>query len=55
MIEIEGKKIEIMKLKSWLFEKINKIDKLLARFIKIKRGLKSIKSEIKKEKLQLTP
>ena len=38
------------------FEKINKIDKPLSRVIKKKmRGLKSIKSEMKKEKLQQTP
>ena len=29
--------VKINKTKSWLFEKINKIDKLLARFIKKKR------------------
>ena len=41
--------------KSWLFEKINKIAILLARPFKKKgRGLKSIKLEMKKEKLQLT-
>ena len=35
---------------------INKIDKPLAKLIKKKgRPLKSIKSEMKKEKLQLTP
>ena len=41
----------------WLFEEINRIDKPLARFIKKKkgRGLKSIKLEMKKEKLQLAP
>ena len=46
---------KINKTKSWFFEKINKIDKSLARLIKKKaRGLKSIKLEMKK-KLQLTP
>ena len=40
--------------KNWFFEKINKIDKPLTRLIK-KKGLKSIKSEMKKEKLKLTP
>ena len=37
--EIKTKKIiaKINKTKSWLFEKINKIDKLLARLIKKKR------------------
>ena len=39
-------------MKSWFFEKINKIDKSLARFIKKKRGPKSVKSEMKKEKLK---
>ena len=49
--EIETKKTiaKINKTKSWFFEKINKIDKLLARLIKKKRGLKSIKLEMKKE------
>ena len=43
---------KINEMKSWFFEKINKIDKLLARLIKKKRerGLKSIKLEMKKEK-----
>ena len=42
--------------KSWFFEKINKIDKPLARHIKKKKGegLKSIKLEMKMEKLQWT-
>ena len=45
-----------MKLKARFFEKINKIDKPLARLIKKKkRGLKSVKLEMRKEKLQLTP
>ena len=44
------------KTKTWFFVKINKIDKPLARLIKKKgRRLKSIKSEMKKEKLQQTP
>ena len=43
------------KTKSWFFEKINKIDKLLARLIKKKGGkIKSIKVEMKKECLQQT-
>ena len=47
---------KINKIKSWFFEKIKRIDKTLARLIKKKgRGLKSIKSEMKKEKLQQTP
>ena len=42
--------------KSQLHEKINKIDKPLARFTSRKeRGPRSIKLEMKKEKLQLTP
>ena len=43
----------INKTKSWFFDKINKIDKPLARHIKKKeRRLKSIKLEMKNEKLQ---
>ena len=43
---------KINKIKSWFFEKINKIDKPLARLIKKKKGrrLKSIELEMKKEK-----
>ena len=41
---------KINKIKSWFFEKINKIDKPLARLIKKKRKLKSIELEMKKEK-----
>ena len=42
---------KINKTKSWFFEKINKIDKPLARLIKKERGrLKSIELEMKKEK-----
>ena len=54
--EIETKKTiaKINKTKRWFFEKVNKIDKPLARFIKKKRGPRSIKSEMAK-KLQLTP
>ena len=52
--EIEMKKTtaKINKTKSWLFKKTNKIDKPLARLIKEKkrRGCKSIKLEMKKEK-----
>ena len=43
--------VKINKTKSWLFEKINKIDKPLARLIKKKR-IKSTKLEMKKERLQ---
>ena len=56
--EIEAKKTitKISKTKSWFLKKINKIDKPLARLIKKKmRGLKSIKLEMKKEKVQVTP
>ena len=46
--------VKTNKTKSWFFEKINKIDKLLARFIKKKRRIKSKKLEMKKERLQQT-
>ena len=52
MNEIETKKtkVKINETKSWLFEKINELDKILPRLIKKKgRGLKSIKLEIKKK------
>ena len=43
--------VKINKTKSWFFEKINKIDKPLARLIKKKgRRIKSTKLEIKMEK-----
>ena len=42
---------KINKTKSWFFEKINKIDKPLARLIKKKRKkTESIELEMKKEK-----
>ena len=45
--------VKINKTKSWFFEKINKIDKPLARLIKKKeRRIKSTKLEIKRERLQ---
>ena len=46
----------INKSKSWFFQKINKIDKSLARLIKKAKGkrLKSIKLKMKKEKSQKT-
>ena len=50
--EIEMKKTmaKINKTKSWFFEKINKINKPLARLLKKKgRGHKSIKLEMKKQ------
>ena len=46
--------VKINKTKSWFFETINKIDKLLARLIKKKRIIKSTKLEMKKERLQQT-
>ena len=46
--------VKINKTKTWFFEKINKIDKPLARFIKKKRRIKSAKLEMKKERLQQT-
>ena len=54
--EIKQAIVEINKTKSWFFEKINKIAKPLVRLIKKKeRGCKSVKLEMKKEKVQLTP
>ena len=47
-------KVKVNKTKRWFFEKVNRIDKPLARLIKKKRGLKSTKLEIKKERLQQT-
>ena len=43
--------VKINKTKSWFFEKINKIDKPLARFIKEKkeRRINSTKFEMKKK------
>ena len=47
---------KINKTKSWFFEKINKIDKPLARLIKKKRERTQInKIRNEKEKLQQTP
>ena len=47
--------VKINKTKSWFFEKINKIDKPLARLIKNKRENNQInKIEMKKERLQQT-
>ena len=47
--EINGKETKetiakINKAKSWFFEKINKIDKILARFIKKKKKEKKMKT-----------
>ena len=45
---------KINESKVWFLEKINRIDKPLVKLIKKKRkGLKSIKLEMKKEALQL--
>ena len=53
--EIKETIVKINKTKSWFFEKINKIDKTLARLIKKKeRRIKSTKLEMKKERLQQT-
>ena len=47
--------VKINKTKSWFFEKINKIDKSLARLIKERESrIKSTKLEMKKERLQQT-
>ena len=47
--------VKINKTKSWFFEKINKIDKPLARLIKKKREKNQInKIRIKKERSQQT-
>ena len=46
---------KINKAKSWFFERINKIDKSLARLIRNKeRKIKSIKLEMKMERSQQT-
>ena len=46
---------KINKAKSWFFERINKIDKPLARLIRNKgRKIKSIKFEMKMERSQQT-
>ena len=42
--------VKINKTKNWFFEKINKIDKPLARLIRKERRLKLIELEMKKEK-----
>ena len=46
--------VKINKTKSWFFEKINKIDKPLARLIKKKREKNQI-NKIRNEKGQVTP
>ena len=57
--EINAKKpneiiAKINKAKSWFFERINKIDKPLARLIKKGSKIKSIKLEMKMERSQQT-
>ena len=52
-IEMEKKIAKISKTKSWFFEKKNRIVTPLARLIKKRRGLKSIKLEMKEETLKL--
>ena len=46
-------KVKINKTKSWFFQKINKIDKPLARFIKKKRQKNQI-NKIRNEKGEVT-
>ena len=46
--------VKINKTNSWLFEKINDIDKLLARFIERKREKNQI-NKIRNEKGEVTP
>ena len=45
--------VKVNKTKSWFFEKLNKIDKPLARLIKIKRGKNQI-NKIRNEKGKVT-
>ena len=54
--EMKETAIKINKTKSWFFEKMNKIDKPLARLIKKKkkRRIESTKLEMKKERLRQT-
>ena len=53
-MEKKETKVKINKTKSWFFEKINKMDKPLARLIKENRRIKSTKLEMKKERLPHT-
>ena len=46
-------RVTVNKTKSWFFEKINKIDKLLARLIKQKREKNQI-NKIRNEKVEVT-
>ena len=52
-MEMEETIIKINKNRSWFFEKINKIDKSWARFIKIKRERNQI-NKIRNEKAEVT-
>ena len=52
--EVKETIVMINKTKSWFFEKINKINKPLARLIKKKRKIESTKLEMKKERPQQT-
>lgn len=54
-IETEKTVEKISETQNWFFKKISQTDKCLPRLTKKKRGLKSITSEMKEEKLQLTP
>ena len=51
---MKEKIVKINKAKSWFFEKINKIDKSLARLIKKKGRIKSTTLEMKKDGSQQT-
>ena len=51
-LQIEAVIEKFPKAKSWFFERINNIDKPLARLIKKQRKIKSTKLEMKKERLQ---
>ena len=51
---MKEKIVRINKTKSYFFEKINKIDKSLARLMNKKRRINSTKLEMKKEMLQQT-
>ena len=51
-IEVQKTIEKINKTKSWFFEKVNKIDKPLARLTKKRRERTQIKLEMKKEKSQ---
>ena len=52
-IEIKETVVKINKTKTWFFEKINKIDKPLARLIKKKRGKNQV-NKIRSEKGDVT-